>query len=145
MPLTINPRRLVALMLATSFTAAFAFAAATPPAAPTPARAPKAVNPLYERITSLLEAERTQLVVLRARLDQAGTSDAATALEREIEQVKAKTEVAVMRLQSDHARANGRPAVADRIDAAIREMLQPKPRAAARTAPTASSTNAQSR
>jgi hypothetical protein len=146
MPSTIGLGRFAALTLATSLAATLAFAGSGP-ATTAPPRAParKTVNPLYQRITALLDAERAQLVVLRGRLDQAGTSDAAIGVEREIEQVKRQTEVAIMRLQSEHARANGQSEVADRIDAALRVMLQPRQQPAGRAATPTTSTAGPSR
>ena len=78
-------------------------------------------------ITALIEAEGEQLRVLTRRLDATRDSDAAMGIQREIEQVKVQTELSILRLQSEHARRAGRIAVADRLDAAIREMVEPRP------------------
>jgi hypothetical protein len=100
-------------------------------AAPTvaaPARPRQAVNPLYPKILAMLEAERVELAKLDARLKTTRDDAAAMAIQREIEQLKTTTELGILRLQAEHARALGRAAVAEKLDAAIQRMLQPVPR-----------------
>jgi hypothetical protein len=111
-------------------------------AAVAPARPRRPVNPLYAGITALIEAEGEQLRVLARRLDATRDSEAAMAIQREIEQVKVQTELSILRLQSEHARRSGKAALADRLDAAIREMQEPRPapKPASRPAPGATTT-----
>lgn len=91
-------------------------------------KARRPVNPLYPRIAAMLETEREQLAALRTR--KAGTRDdeMAMAIQREIEQIKTQTELGILRLQAEHARKQGKAAVAEGIEAAIRQMTQPAQR-----------------
>lgn len=106
-----------------------------PVAAPATPVARRVVNPLYPRIAAMLEAEKQQLVALRTKLAVAKDSDAAMAIQREIEQVKVGTEIGILRLQAEHARQRGRTATADGLEAAIRQMQQPPARATSATRP----------
>ena len=96
------------------------------------------------QIAAVLDNEQTQLKQLKARM--AGAKDATTflSIQREVEKLKVETEIALLRIQSGHARRQGLKAVADRIDAAIEEMLKPVPRGEpiARPAPNPSSADA---
>jgi hypothetical protein len=76
-------------------------------------------------LAQTLEAERTALSELQARFDVAANEREALAIQREIEQLKTATEIALLRIQAKHARLKGRETVARRIDAAIEEILHP--------------------
>lgn len=90
------------------------------PAAETAAARP--LSPEMVEINAAMAAERAQVDDLAARL-QAATDDAmALALEREIETAKRSTELAILGIQARHARAAGREAQAQEIEAAISQM-----------------------
>lgn len=83
------------------------------------------LSPMAAELAQTLEAERTALSELQARFDRAPNEREALAIQREIEQLKTATEIALLRVQAKHARLKGREAVARRIDAAIEEILHP--------------------
>jgi hypothetical protein len=98
---------------------------------------PAPVHPMMGEIRAALEAEQSKLLELRARMNATRDPASHLAIQREVEQVKRGTEIAILRIQAAHARRDGRAALADRIDAAIEEMLRPVARGvpAARPAP----------
>ena len=92
---------------------------------PAPAAEMTAARPLSPEmleIDAALAAERVQVQDLTARLEAATDDAAALALEREIETTKQSTELAILGIQARHARAAGREAQAQEIEAAISQM-----------------------
>jgi hypothetical protein len=106
--------------------------AATVGVTPAPATPPAAGRPsaLMTEIRAALDAERDRVVALDARVRACTDRRQALALQREIESVKRDTEVTLLRIQATHARRAGRTALADRLEAAVAEMLAPPPPAA---------------
>lgn len=90
-------------------------------------RARRPLSPLAAELAQALEAERRALVALQARFDAALDEQAALAVQREIDRLKASTEVTLLRIQARHARLRGREAAARRIESAIEGLLQPPP------------------
>lgn len=85
------------------------------------------VNPLMVEIRSLLQEERAEVVTLAERFTAASDEQTALAIQQEIQEVKVRTELQILRLQADHARRGGREEVAQQIDAAITAMTTPRP------------------
>jgi len=95
--------------------------------APAPSAARKVhVSPMFAEMRGTLDAERSQLAVLHERFLRAATPAAALAIQREIERLKADTEVALLRIQATWARRAGKIEVATRIEAAITELITPR-------------------
>jgi len=101
-------------------------------------------SPMDQEVRKVLEDERKTLTDLRARFAAASNPEAALQVQREIEQVKVGTEVALLRVQATFARREGRLEHARRIEAEIEEVLNPRTPAAAtptrRIAPAPSAT-----
>ncbi len=103
--------------------------AAAPPAVSAPIRR-RTPSPLMAELFAALDAERLAVAALRERLAATRDAQTALALQREIETVKHEAEIGLLRIQSRHARANGRVALADELDRAIVEMTAPPLRGA---------------
>lgn len=103
------------------------------------------LSPMMLEMTAVMDAEQKQLGELTKRFKAAGSADAALAAQREIEQLKVGTEVKLLQIQAAYARREGRKLVADRIDAAIRELTDPplKLEPVARPGPSIDPTNSQ--
>ena len=85
-------------------------------------------SPLMQDIQALWEAQQATLAELVARFEGAAGEDEALALQRRIEQVKADTELQILRLQLNHARQEGRPGEQiARLEEAIKLMTEPRP------------------
>lgn len=109
------------------------------PAVASPATPPRRpLSPLMADLRAVLDREGEQLAALEAERGKAADAQAALDVQRRIEKLKQQTEVDLLRVQAVHARRAGRIAVAERIDAAIVELTQPRPRVepANRPAPT---------
>lgn len=93
-------------------------------AAPAPART-RQRSPLSVAIAAALETEKQAMAALETQL--AATKDAATiaAINGQIEQLKIDSEVQLLTLQAVHHRGAGRTAVAEQLEAAIRDMKAP--------------------
>lgn len=85
-------------------------------------------------LMQVLEAERASLAELRDRFRAARDRRDALAIEREIAQVKAHAEMALLRIQADYARRLGRLAVAREIESVIQAILHPPARRPAKPA-----------
>ena len=79
-----------------------------------------------EAIRRTLDEESRGLASLEARLETASTDAEALAIEREVEQVKAANELALLRIQAQEARDAGRIALAEEIERAIDAVLHPQ-------------------
>jgi hypothetical protein len=102
------------------------------PATPSTTVRRQSHSSLMTEITAALEAERTLLRRLEAEVRGAAGSEAGLALQRQIAQVKQSTEIELLRIQARHARREGHSALAEKIEAAVRELLMtPEERAAA--------------
>ena len=86
-----------------------------------------ALTPLMAEIQAVLADEQTRVAELEARLSSSLDEGAALALRRQIEQIKVETELNILRLQAEHARRAGQDEQAAAIEAAIAEMLSPRP------------------
>jgi hypothetical protein len=98
--------------------------------APVPQPAVSRSSALMTEIRAALDAERDRVAALDARVRACTDRRQALALQREIESVKRDTEVTLLRIQATHARRAGRTALAERLEAAVAEMLAPPPPAA---------------
>lgn len=96
-----------------------------PPVAP----APRVARPsaLMTEIRALLAGERQALATLNARFQRASSLAEALSIQREIEQLKDGTEIALLRVQAKHARLAGRLDVARRIEEEVRILETPPP------------------
>ena len=94
-------------------------------AAPTVVPAVPSRNPIMAEVRAAFDREREQIAALRARLQQQPDHQAALALQREIEKVKLDTEVAILRIQAGAAREAGHAALAERLEAAAKDLLDP--------------------
>lgn len=83
------------------------------------------LTPMMIEMRAVLDAEHAQLATLRSRFKEAGSAAAALEIQRSVDKLKAETEISLLRIQSRHARKAGRLQLADRIDAAIQEILAP--------------------
>lgn len=101
-------------------------AAATTPAPAAVRRAPHRMTPLAIAMAGVVESEKASMATLKARLASAKDGAAMDAVNREIEQLKVDTEVQLLTLQATHHRQNGRPALADELEMAIRELRMPQ-------------------
>ena len=101
--------------------------------APVVPSATRPVSPMMAELQAVLVLEADKLVELRLRTREALTPDGALAVQREIEQLKFETEIALLRVQAKHARSAGRTEVATRIESAIADLVNP-PRPHAPTA-----------
>ncbi len=86
-----------------------------------------ATNPLMPEIRKIQDAASAQLVTLNDRLTSQTSDQQALVLIRQIETVKQKAELDIMRLQATAATTRGNHEVADEINAAIEEMTSPRP------------------
>jgi len=99
------------------------------PAAVTPSAMPRRpLTPLMADIRVVMDRESEQLAGLEAERAKAPDAQAALEVQRRIEKLKQQTEIDLLRVQAVHARRAGKTALAQRIDAAIVELTQPRPR-----------------
>jgi len=89
--------------------------------------AERPVSPLMADINIALDEERTRHAELEARFRAATDERQALEVQREIETLARDTELRILRIQADHARQAGREAVAECVEAAIAEMMAPRP------------------
>lgn len=113
---------------------------ATPPAgkgtAVSPSAKPRvALTPMMAEIQAL-QAEREEMIAAKARTFSKAAPADAVALQAELAQMKRALELDVLRVQSRWARKENRAIDADRIDAVIEEILNPKVRIAPESRPT---------
>lgn len=99
-------------------------AAGTLQAAPPPAPAPPR-SPLQLELAGILEAEAAELAGLLARLDRAASPAEERQVEREIDTLRQRTELELLRAQLRHAQANGEPERAAAIAQAIQHIVDP--------------------
>jgi hypothetical protein len=85
------------------------------------------LSPLMLEIQAALAAEQARVADLEARFAAAADEASALAIQKEIEQIKVETELSILRLQAEHARQEGRVEQAAQIEAAIAEMMNPRP------------------
>jgi len=84
-------------------------------------------TPRTHALRAVLDAEQAQLAELQGRLESAPDTDAALAIQREIEQVKQQTEIDLLAAQARFAREAGQEEQAVAIEAAITELTAPRP------------------
>ncbi len=85
-------------------------------------------SPLMAGIAARLERMRSAVAELEARAAAAPAPDRALALQQAIERAKVEAELDILRLQADEARREGRLEQAASLEAALREMTEPRPR-----------------
>jgi hypothetical protein len=83
-------------------------------------------SPLMTAIDAIMLDSRDRIVLLRANLEKQGNPDEAMAIQRQIEDLKVETELNILRLQADHARARGDEELARSIDESITFMTTPR-------------------
>ena len=88
-----------------------------------------AKSPLMTAIDVVMQDSRDQITLLRADLEKQSDPDAALAIQKQIEDLKVETELNILRLQADHARAHGNEELARSIDESITFMTTPRPKA----------------
>ena len=79
-----------------------------------------------DAIRRTLDEEARSLTSLHARLEKVSSDAEALAIERELEQKKSETEVALLRIQAQEAREAGRVALAEEIERAMDDVLHPR-------------------
>jgi hypothetical protein len=79
-----------------------------------------------DAIRRTLDEESRSLTSLHARLERVSNDAEALAIEREVEQKKSETEVALLRIQAQEAREAGRIPQAEEIERAIDDLLHPR-------------------
>ena len=87
-------------------------------------------SPIALEMQKVIDEERQALVELRARF-AAARGPGAIEIQREIERLKAGTEISLLRIQASWARRQGRLEIAREIEAAIEATLHPHAPAAA--------------
>ena len=87
----------------------------------------RGVRPCPERaeIRGVLDGERAALLQLDRRYRAVRAPDDAREIEREVVRLERETEIAVLRVQARHARADGHEAVAAFLEGAIRALETP--------------------
>ena len=106
--------------------------------APAPAvpAASRSQSPLAADMARLLDAERASLTALKARFDAAANEASALEVEREIERVKADTEISLLRVQAEYARREGQEQAAREIESTIEAALHERTKSAPAGNPT---------
>ena len=89
--------------------------------------APPTVSPQMQEIQTVLAQERIAILALQEALEAAPSERDALEILRAIGQRKQDTEIAVLRIQEQHARQAGDEAAATRIEQAIHKILNPEP------------------
>ncbi len=89
--------------------------------------AERPLSPMMVEIQGALAEQQRQVAALDARFAETSDETAALAIQREIEQIKQDTELAILAIQARHARAAGDEDLAQRIDAAIAAIQNPPP------------------
>ncbi len=82
------------------------------------------LTPLQAQMRQILLAELVSLVPLQAAFAEETDSLRSLEIQRRIQAVKVATEISLLRAQADHARLNGRPEVAERIEEGLRRMAE---------------------
>lgn len=107
--------------------AADAASASLEPASPAPRSASDpARSLLIAAIDAALEREALLVRELQSQLAHAPDAMAALAIQRQIDARKQQTEIAILELQLEHARSNGRNADAEQLDATLQQLRQPQ-------------------
>jgi len=88
------------------------------------------LSPMDTELMGVLDQEKAALAQLRLRFRATRDHREALAIQREIERLKVGTEVALLRIQADYARRQGRLATAQELEAAIHDILNPPVRPA---------------
>jgi hypothetical protein len=89
--------------------------------------AERPLSPMMLEIQGALAEQQRQVAALDARFVEATDEAAALAIQRQIEQVKQDTELAILAIQARHARAAGDENLAQSIEAAIAAIQNPPP------------------
>jgi hypothetical protein len=92
-------------------------------AAPAPARRP--LSPMMQEIRAVLDHATRAVQQHSLRLAGVRATSEATAIQKDIERTKFEAEVSILRIQATWARREGRPEAAQRLEAAIADMLSP--------------------
>ncbi|MBU0740960.1 hypothetical protein KKG45_06930 [bacterium] len=87
---------------------------------------PRVAAPMVVEMRRIQEQEREGLSRLHERFRQVSDSQEALAIQREIEALKVDTGLALLRIQADFARREGRTEVAEQIEAVIDRILRPE-------------------
>ncbi len=101
-------------------------AAGSVPASPKKAAVRR--SPLALALQATLDREAETMAALQVRLAATRDGETAFALQKQMEQLKFDTEIALLQVQADHHRIGGRVAAAEQLEAVIRDMKAP-PRA----------------
>jgi hypothetical protein len=83
------------------------------------------LSPMLQDIKALWETRQAERAALEEQFRTASDEAEALAVQREIEELMVQTELALLRIQADYARREGRTADAEKIEAAITEMISP--------------------
>lgn len=89
--------------------------------------AERPLSPMMLEIQGALAEQQRQVAALDARFAETTDETAVLAIQREIEQIKQDTELAILAIQARHARAAGDEDLAQSIDAAIAAIQNPPP------------------
>jgi len=84
------------------------------------------LKPLQRELRQILLTERDKLAELHAAFEQETDALRSLDIQKQIRDVKQSTERALVQAQIDHARAAGRQAAAERLEAALERMYQPE-------------------
>lgn len=95
-------------------------------AAPDAALPAPALTPMQAEIAQLIASERAAVAQLQERLVAAKGTATALELHKQVQETKLNTQLAMLRIQARYARAEGREAVAEQLETAIRDMTTPK-------------------
>lgn len=87
-----------------------------------------AKSPLMTAIDAVMQNSRDRIVLMQADLEKQADPDAALAIQKQIENLKVETELNILRLQADDARARGDEELAQEIDESITFMTTPQPK-----------------
>lgn len=82
------------------------------------------LTPLQARMREILLAERVNLAPLQAAFAEETDSLRSLEIQRRIQDLKVGTEIALLRVQADHARQSGQPELAEQIEESLRRMAE---------------------
>jgi hypothetical protein len=98
-----------------------------PPARPSAAR-PQELSPMMREIVAACDASQIAVDALTQQIAATTDATAALALQRQVEQMRSQLEIELLQIQARYARQEGRLADAAEIEAAIEQMMAPRPR-----------------